>query len=70
MSIREEYVLNLRGLDHEKLYEETKRFIYLSSMNYDEGDLDCHWQVDACFAEWVDRGLKCEYERAYGEVMG
>lgn len=55
---------------NEELYEETKRLIYLSSINFDIADSVYHDRLDECYAEWRGRGLESEYERAHVEVSG
>lgn len=64
-----EYVDKIVDMTDEDLYEETKRKIWLSAYANNNPRSDYHWQVDACYDEWVKRGNKAGYKKAYDEVV-
>jgi hypothetical protein len=63
------YLKKLAQMTKEELFKETKDKIWLSAYANNNPRSDFHWQVDACYDEWVKRdGNPQNYEKAYNEL--
>lgn len=67
---KSQYLEKLAKMTYEELMCETKDKIWLSAYANNNPKSDYHWQVDACYDEWLRRDGNAEnYEKAYNEVL-
>lgn len=66
--LRQDYILSLTTMTPEELFNETKDKMWLSAYANNNPKSDYHWQHEGCYDEWVRRGNREEYGRAFKEV--
>jgi hypothetical protein len=66
---RWDYVFNLQSMTEEKLFETTKKMVWLSAYAGNNPRSDYHWQCDRVYDEWIRREKSDMYDRAYKEVL-
>lgn len=62
------YVLGIKSMSYEELFEETKHKIWLSAYANNNPQSDWHWQCDGCYDEWLRRDDTESYKKAWNEV--
>lgn len=62
---KSEYRARLASMTDEELAQETGDKILLSAFVRNNPKADWHWQVDACYDEWVKRGQEEKYEEIW-----
>jgi hypothetical protein len=61
---RSEYIARIAAMNEVQLLHETEQKIWLSAYAQNNSRADQHWQVDACYDEWVSRGRPDAYDAA------
>lgn len=68
---KSEYISKIQAMSESDLQKETERRIRLSAYASNHPRSDYHWQLDACYDEYLEnRGGDSGYEIAYKNAMG
>lgn len=64
-NLKSEYLDKLSKMNEEDLFDATRQKIWLSAYANNNSRSDYHWQADACYDEWKNRGKLEKYNEAW-----